>query len=125
VKTQVALERLSPDALPVPPPPFATEALYQIFFGTPMGGVPSAPLPVTVPNDQDAAPGEQVTLWYYDAAPFPGVPAGWRQAGPATVSADGQTIVSDPGVVDLNADGWPDPITANESSSDVPILLHR
>jgi RHS repeat-associated protein len=98
VKTQVAIDRLTPDRLPVPAPPFATEALYQIFFGTPMGGVPSAPLPVTVPNDQDAAPGEQVTLWYYDAAPFPGVPAGWRQAGSATVSADGKTIVSNPGV---------------------------
>ena len=98
LKTKIAIERLSPDALPVPPPPGETLSLYQIFFGTPMGGVPSAPLPVTVPNDQDLLPGEQAEIWYYDAAPFPGVPAGWRLAGLGTVSEDGTTVVSNPGV---------------------------
>jgi RHS repeat-associated protein len=98
VKTRIALERLSPEALPVPPPPGMTRSLYQVFFGTPMGGVPSAPLPVTVPNDQDLAPGEKAEIWYYDAAPLPGVAAGWRLAGLGTVSADGSRLVSDPGV---------------------------
>jgi RHS repeat-associated protein len=98
VKTQVALERLSPDALPVPPPPFGSNAFYQVFFGTPMGGLPSTPLPVAVPNDQDYAPGEPVEIWYYDAAPFPGIPAGWRMAGLGTVSDDGARVVSNPGV---------------------------
>ena len=98
VKTRIALERLSPEALPVPPPPGVTRSLYQVFFGTPMGGLPSAPLPVTVPNDQNLEPGEKAEIWYYDAAPLPGVPAGWRLAGLGTVSADGSRVVSDPGV---------------------------
>jgi RHS repeat-associated protein len=97
-KTRIALERLSPDRLPVPLPHFTPRSLYQVYFGTPMGGVPSAPLPITVPNDQDLAPGEKADLWYYDAAPFPGVSAGWRRAGTGTVSADGTTVVADPGV---------------------------
>jgi len=98
VKTRIVLERLFPEALPVPPPPGMTRSLYQVFLGTPMGGVPSAPLPVTVPNDQDLAPGEKAEIWYYDAAPLPGVAAGWRLAGLGTVSADGSRIVSDSGV---------------------------
>jgi len=97
-KTQIALDRLSPDRLPVPPPPGPTRSLYRVHFGTPMGGLPSAPLPVTLPNDQDAEPGEQVEVWYYDAAPFGGVPAAWRLAGLATVSEDGTRVVSDHGV---------------------------
>src|SRR5262245_38018437 len=97
-KTRIAVERLAADALPVLPPPFNSNAFYQIFFGTPMGGVPSAPLPISVPNDQDYAPGDSVEIWYYDAAPFPGVPAGWRMAGLGTVSDDGTSVVSNPGV---------------------------
>jgi RHS repeat-associated protein len=97
-KTQMAIERLSPDQLPVPPPPGPTRSVYQPSFGTPMGGLPSAPIPVTLPNDLDLAPGEKAELWYYDAAPFPNVPGAWRLAGLGTVSQDGMTIVSDPGV---------------------------
>jgi YD repeat-containing protein len=97
-KTRMGFERLSPDALPVPPPPGPTRSVYQPFFGTPMGGLPSAPIPVTAPNDLDLKPGQQAELWYYDAAPFPGVPGAWRMAGLGTVSQDGTTIVSDPGV---------------------------
>src|SRR5438477_3993039 len=63
-----------------------------------MGGVPSAPLPVTLPNDLGLEPGGKAQLWYYDAAPLPGAAAAWRLAGLGTVSADGQMIVSDPGV---------------------------
>jgi hypothetical protein len=55
-KTRIAIERLDPAALPMPPPTFETRSFYQIFFGTPMGGLPtlngqSAKLPVTLPND--------------------------------------------------------------------------
>ncbi|MCI0526738.1 MAG: Ig-like domain-containing protein [Nitrospira sp.] len=96
-KTQMAIERLSPDKLPVPSPPGPTRSAYQLYFGTPMGGVPSAPLPVTGPNDLELKPGEQAELWYYDASPM-GDPAGWRLAGMGTVSEDGSKIVSDPGV---------------------------
>ena len=97
-KTKIAIERIPQDRLPVPPPPGRTRSLYQLFFGTPMGGVPSAPLPVTLPNDLGLEPGRQAQLWYYDAAPIPGVPAAWRMAGTGTVSADGLTIAADPGV---------------------------
>lgn len=76
-KTQMAFERLSPDALPVPPPPGPTRSVYQPFFGTPMGGLPSAPIPVTLPNDLDLSPGDKAKLWYYDAAPLPDVPGAW------------------------------------------------
>ncbi|MGH7427765.1 MAG: carboxypeptidase regulatory-like domain-containing protein, partial [Candidatus Methylomirabilaceae bacterium] len=97
-KSQMAIEKLTPDKLPVPAPPGPTRTLYQPFFGTPMGGMPSAPIPVTLPNDLGLQPGEKAELWYYDAAPFPGVPGAWRRAGLGTVSADGQAIATDAGV---------------------------
>lgn len=98
VKRQVAVGLLTADTLPVPPPDFPARTFYQIFFGTPMGGLPSQPLPITLPNDQDLRPGESAEIWYYDAAPIPGVVAGWRLAGDATVTADGARVVSNPGV---------------------------
>ena len=98
LKTRVAIERIAGDRLPVPPPPGRTRSLFQLFFGTPMGGVPSAPLPVTLPNDLGLDPGRKAQLWYYDAAPLPDTAAAWRFAGLGTVSDDGQTIASDPGV---------------------------
>ncbi len=98
LKTRIAIERILQDKLPVPPPPGRTRSLFQLFFGTPMGGVPSSPLPVTLPNDLGLEPGGKAQLWYYDAAPLPGAAAAWRLAGLGTVSTDGQTIASDPGV---------------------------
>ncbi len=97
LKTKLAIERLSPDKLPVPPPPGPTKSVFQIFFGTPMGGQPSAPIPVTLPNDLDLDPGNQAELWYYDASPLGG-PGAWKLAGMGTVSSDGKKIISDPGV---------------------------
>src|SRR5262249_43136343 len=32
-KTRIAIQRLTPDQLPVPPPPGPTRSLYQIYFG--------------------------------------------------------------------------------------------
>jgi RHS repeat-associated protein len=97
-KTKIAIMGFSPDELPMPPPPGPTRSLYQFHFGTNMGGLPSAPLPVTLPNDQGLAPGAKAEIWYYDAAPFVGVPGAWRLAGLGTVSTDGSTVISDPGV---------------------------
>lgn len=98
LKTQMAIQKLMPDQLPVPPPPGTPKSLYQPMFGTPMGGLPTAPIGVTLPNEDGLAPGEQTELWSYDAAPFPGVPGAWRYNGLGTVSEDGATITSDPGV---------------------------
>jgi RHS repeat-associated protein len=98
VKDKITIVPLSPDELPMPHPPGPTRSLYQFNFGTSMGGIPSVPLPVTLPNDQGADPGEKVDIWYYDAAPLVGAEGIWRLAGPGTVSQDGRVIVSDPGV---------------------------
>lgn len=91
----------------IPPPPGPTRSIYQPFFGTPMGGIPSKPIPVTLPNDLNFDPGEKAEIWYYDAAPFPNVPGQWRLAGLGTVSEDGSTIVSDEKLKEVvgNGDG--------------------
>ena len=62
-----------------------------------MGGMPSAPIPVTLPNDLGLEPSQQAELWYFDASPLGGAGA-WHMAGMGTVSEDGTKIVSDPGV---------------------------
>ncbi len=97
-KEKITIIKLAPDELPMLPPPGPTNSLYQFNFGTSMGGIPSVPLPITLPNDQGAEPGEQVDLWYYDAAPLVGAQGEWRLAGTGTVSADGSVVVADPGV---------------------------
>ncbi|WP_239292556.1 IPT/TIG domain-containing protein, partial [Candidatus Nitrotoga sp. 1052] len=95
-KDRIAVERLNPDRLPVSPPPIATNSVYQLYFGTPMGGVPSAPIPVTLPNDIGLDPGEKTNLWYYDGSPMGGT-GEWKVGGTGTASADGKVIVSDAG----------------------------
>jgi len=94
-KTRMAIERIEPDRLPVDPPLQGAKSFYQLFFGTPMGGVPSHPVYVTQPNDLGLDPGEKADLWYFDGAPTgQGI---WKTSGTGTVSADGQVIVTDPG----------------------------
>ncbi len=94
-KTRMAIERIEPDRLPVDPPLQGAKSYYQLFFGTPMGGVPSHPVYVTLPNDLGLDPGEKADLWYFDGAPTgQGI---WKTSGTGTVSADGQVIVTDPG----------------------------
>jgi RHS repeat-associated protein len=96
VKTRIAVERMTPDKLPTPPPPIRTESIYQLYFGTPMGGIPSAPIPVKVPNDLGLEPGETTELWYFDGVPMGGS-GEWKVGGTGTVSADGKYIVTNPG----------------------------
>jgi RHS repeat-associated protein len=95
-KSRLAVERLDPDKLPVAAPPIKTKSVYQLYFGTPMGGIPSNPIPVTLPNDLGLEPGRQTPLWYYDGSPMGGT-GEWKQGGTGTVSADGSVIIADAG----------------------------
>ena len=96
-KTRIAVERVTPDKLPVSAPPFAMKEAYQLYFGTPMGGVPSEPIPVNLPNVSEKEPGEKVDIWWFDGSPMGGT-GEWKMAGQGTVSPDGLTVISDPGV---------------------------
>lgn len=95
-KTRIAVERYDMNRLPVTPPPVPAKEAYQFFFGTPMGGIPSAPIPVTLPNVAGLEPGEKSDIWYYDGSPMGGS-GEWKLAGPGTISADGKTVTTDPG----------------------------
>lgn len=96
-KSRIAVERRTPDQLTVPLPPVPIKEAYHLYWGTPMGGLPSVPIPITLPNVTGLEPGEKTELWYYYGSPLGGV-GEWRLAGPATVSADGESVAPDPGV---------------------------
>ena len=97
VKTQAGILKYSPDRLPVPSPPVPIRSLYHLHFGTPMGGLPTEKIPVTVPNDLGLDPGQEAEMWFFDSSPNGG-PGMWKMAGLATVSEDGTRIISNPGV---------------------------
>jgi RHS repeat-associated protein len=96
-KTRIAVQRIDVDKLPVPQPPVPIREAYQLFFGSPMGGIPSTPIPITIPNVTDLEPGEQTEIWWYDGSPMGGT-GEWKMAGMGTISADGKQVVSNPGV---------------------------
>ncbi len=96
-KTRIAVEKIMPDKLPVTAPPVPIREAYQLYFGTPMGGIPSEPIPVTLPNVSEREPGEQVEIWFFDGSPMGGS-GEWKKAGLGTVSPDGKTVASNPGV---------------------------
>ncbi len=95
-KSRMAVERIEPTKLPVPPPPVPIKESYQLYFGTPMGGIPSSPIPITLPNVAELEPGEKSDIWYFDGSPMGGS-GEWKHAGLGTISADGKTVTSDPG----------------------------
>ncbi len=95
-KTRIAVEKIDADRAPAPPPPIPTRTLYQLYFGTPMGGVPSQPIPVNLPNDQGYEPGEQAEIWFFDGSPMGG-DGTWKLAGIGTVSPDGTKVIMNPG----------------------------
>ena len=90
-KTRIAVEKVQLGKLTVTAPPVPTGSMYQLFFGTPMGGVPSSPIPVTLPNDVGAEPGDSVNIWFFDGSPMGGS-GEWKIAGQGIVSADGTTV---------------------------------
>lgn len=95
-KTRMAMERILPEKLPVPQPPIPIVEAYQLYFGTPMGGIPDQPIPITLPNVAELEPGEKSEIWYFDGSPMGGV-GEWKLAGLGTISADGKTVSTDPG----------------------------
>jgi RHS repeat-associated protein len=98
--TKINVRKVSVDRLPIRPIPegWNTRSVYLFYFFREGGGTPTTPIPVSLPNDLEALPGEQITLWYYDESPTPDPTSNqWRILGTGTVSQDGKTIVSDPG----------------------------
>lgn len=95
-KSRMAIERILPEKLPVPQPPIPIVEAYQLYFGTPMGGIPDQPIPITLPNVAGAEPGEKSEIWYFDGSPMGGV-GEWKLAGLGTISPDGKTVSTDPG----------------------------
>jgi len=97
--TQAILVPVPPDRLPAPLPPGADAKLVisiQALGATNF----DVPAPVTFPNLDGLAPGEKSVLmsFNHDAGR-------WESIGMGTVSADGLSIVSDPGV-GIRAPGW-------------------
>lgn len=99
--TKINVRKVPVDRLPIRPIPEGqtSRSVYLFYFFREGGGTPSTPIPVSIPNDMDAAPGEQVEMWYYDEEPTPNPSSNqWRLMGMGTVSADGKMVVSNAGV---------------------------
>src|SRR5207244_6765464 len=125
--TRVSIRTVPVDRLPIKPPPPQVRArtVYMFYFGKQGGGIPSQPIPFTAPNDLGLAPGDKAELWYFDESPIPGqAPNDWRMAGTGTVSADGKTIATDPGVgipkFCCGAAAWNGGRGNNQEPSDTP-----
>ena len=95
-KTRIAVERRPPESLPTDPPPVPVREVFHLNFGTPMGGLATQPIPVSIPNVTGLEPGEKTEIWYYDGSPMTNS-GEWKLAGPATISADGMSVASDEG----------------------------
>lgn len=99
--TKVNIRTVPVDRLPIKPVPEGVFAktVYLYYFFREGGANPTQPIPVTMVNDFGALPGEKVDLWYYDESTTPDPNSNqWRIMGQGTVSDDGLSIVSDPGV---------------------------
>jgi RHS repeat-associated protein len=98
---KINVRTIPPDRLPIKPIPegVTTRSVYLYYFFREGGANPSEPIPVTMRNDLDLLPGEKVDLWYYDESITPDPDSNqWRIMGQGTVSEDGLSIISDPGV---------------------------
>ena len=98
---KVSITPVPVDRIPVPPPPanLQVKQTYMFNFGKPGGGYPSRPIPILMPNDLGAAPGERVDFWYFDESPTPDPNSNqWKKYGEGTISTDGRQAVPDPGV---------------------------
>jgi membrane-associated phospholipid phosphatase/methionine-rich copper-binding protein CopC len=108
--TQATIIPVDPSRLPAPLPPGANPKLVISIQAGGAGGFNreakggstnfDVPAPIQFPNLEGLKPGEKSLFWSFDHD------AGkWIVIGTGTVSADGKTIVSDPGV-GVIAPGW-------------------
>jgi RHS repeat-associated protein len=95
--TRVGVVAIPVDRSPLPPLPAGITAArtFLFTFGKLGGGVPTGPVVIDAPNDIGALPGQQVALYYFNEAPDGTAPNRWEQYGTATVSDDGQRLVTD------------------------------
>jgi RHS repeat-associated protein len=68
---------------------------YLFSFGKVGGGVPTGNIPIDLPNNYGALPGEKVDLYYFNESPDGTAPNQWDKYGTATVSLDGTTLITD------------------------------
>ncbi|MBI3394157.1 MAG: hypothetical protein HY039_13440, partial [Nitrospirae bacterium] len=96
---RVNVRTVPADRLPIPPPPTKRASqVYMFYFDKPGGGIPTQPIPVTLPNDLGLPPGEKADLFYFDeASTVEGASFTWMPGGRGTVSEDGKRIIPDPG----------------------------
>ncbi len=97
--TQGAIIPVPPDRLPAPLPPGQNPKLV-ISIQAGEATRFDVPAPAVFPNLDGLAPGQKSVIWSFNHAA-----ARWDPIGTGTVSADGKTIVTDPGVGIL-APGW-------------------
>lgn len=98
---KVSVRQVPIDRLPILPIPAGQESrsVYLYYFFREGGANPTQPIPVTMANDLDALPGEQVEMWYYDESATPDPNSNqWRLMGLGTVTPNGKSVVSNPGV---------------------------
>ena len=97
--SQATIVPVDPERLPAPLPPNLDPKLV-VSIQAPGANTFDVPAPVTFPNLDGLAPGEQSLIFSFNHD------AGrWDVIGTGTVSDDGLTIVSDPGV-GIRAPGW-------------------
>jgi hypothetical protein len=114
--TQAVVIPVPPDRIPAPLPPFMDPALVisiQAIGATNF----DVPAPVTFPNLDGLLPGEQALVMSFDHD------AGrWKSIGAGTVTADGLSIVSNPGV-GIEAPGWHFPFAGGNNDGGPPSLI--
>ena len=109
--TQAAIIPVPPDRIPAPLPPTFDPSLV-VSIQAPGASSFAVPAAVSFPNLDGMSPGEKALImsFNHDAGK-------WEAVGPATVSDDGMSLASDPGV-GVRAPGWHLFVPQTETISD-------
>lgn len=89
---KISISPVPPDRLPAPLPPGLSPKLVITIQTDGGADVFTQPVPLTAPNLEGLPPGAKTVLWDFDHGQGIFVPV-----ATATVSADGQTVTTDPG----------------------------